>query len=228
MRCGFDLARGVVVSEGLNALKDEDIQKLVKLIESLESSPFDYLQLQVGDVKVTIGKGAVPMSASAASAHSGGIPAGAMPAGAAPGAGASDASAYAAPTLARVAVASHVPAHAPPGVASAAASSPSSSPATATAAGKRSTAALGGAASAGTIEIKAQIMGMFYAQPEPGAPPFVALGAEVKADTTVCLIEVMKTFNAMTAGVKGVITEICAENAQLVEYGQVLFRVRPS
>ncbi len=83
-------------------------------------------------------------------------------------------------------------------------------------------------APAGTIEIKAQIMGMFYAQPEPGSPPFVAVGAEVKADTTVCLIEVMKTFNAMTAGVKGVITEICVENSQMVEYGQVLFRVRPS
>ncbi len=81
---------------------------------------------------------------------------------------------------------------------------------------------------AGTIEIKAQIMGMFYPQPEPGAPPFVAIGTAVKADTTVCLIEVMKTYNAVTAGVKGVITEICAENAQMVEYGQVLFRVRPS
>jgi biotin carboxyl carrier protein len=85
-----------------------------------------------------------------------------------------------------------------------------------------------GAAGDGTIEIKAQIMGMFYAQPEPGAPPFVVIGTEVKEDTTVCLIEVMKTFNAMTAGVKGVVTEICADNAQLVEYGQVLFRVRPS
>jgi acetyl-CoA carboxylase biotin carboxyl carrier protein len=68
---------------------------------------------------------------------------------------------------------------------------------------------------------------MFYAQPEPGSPPFVSIGAEVKEDTTVCLIEVMKTFNAMTAGVQGVITEICAESAQMVEYGQVLFRVRP-
>jgi acetyl-CoA carboxylase biotin carboxyl carrier protein len=37
----------------------------------------------------------------------------------------------------------------------------------------------------------------------------------------------MKTFNAMTAGVKGVITEICVRNSQLVEYGQVLFRIRP-
>jgi acetyl-CoA carboxylase biotin carboxyl carrier protein len=71
-------------------------------------------------------------------------------------------------------------------------------------------------------------MGMFYPQPEPGSPPFVSLGSQVKEDTTVCLIEVMKTFNAMTAGVKGVITEICVQNAQLVEYGQVLFRVRPS
>jgi acetyl-CoA carboxylase biotin carboxyl carrier protein len=71
-------------------------------------------------------------------------------------------------------------------------------------------------------------MGMFYAQPEPGAPPYVSIGAAVDENTTLCLIEVMKTYNAMTAGVKGVITEICAENAQLVEYGQVLFRVRPS
>jgi acetyl-CoA carboxylase biotin carboxyl carrier protein len=78
------------------------------------------------------------------------------------------------------------------------------------------------------MEIKSQIMGMFYSQPEPGSPPFVSIGAEVEEDTTVCLIEVMKTFNAMTAGVKGVITEVCVKNAQLVEYGQVLFRIRPS
>jgi acetyl-CoA carboxylase biotin carboxyl carrier protein len=171
------------VSEGLSALQDEDIQRLVRLIESLDSSTFDYLQLQVGDVKVTIGKGAVPMSAPAVVAP--------------------DAPSYAPPPN-------------PPGA--------QPSPVPTTPAGKRAA----GTAPAGTIEIKAQIMGMFYAQPEPGAPPFVSLGAEVKEDTTVCLVEVMKTFNAMTAGVKGVITEICAENAQLVEYGQVLFRVRPS
>ena len=167
------------MSDGLNALKDEDIRKLVRLIESLESSTFDYLQLQVGDVKVTIGKGAVP---------------------------------------------SYAP---PPALAPVAAAPPPLQTQT-TPSGKRAATAARAPAPAGTIEIKAQIMGMFYAQPEPGAPPFVLIGAEVKEDTTVCLIEVMKTFNAMTAGVKGVITEICAENAQLVEYGQVLFRVRPS
>jgi acetyl-CoA carboxylase biotin carboxyl carrier protein len=78
------------------------------------------------------------------------------------------------------------------------------------------------------VDIKSEIMGMFYAQPEPGAPPFISIGAEVKEDTTVCLIEVMKTFNAIPAGVRGVVTEVCIENAQLVEYGQVLFRVRPA
>jgi acetyl-CoA carboxylase biotin carboxyl carrier protein len=171
------------VSDGLSELKEEDVQRLVRLIGSLESSTFDYLQLQVGDMKVTIGKGAVPMSA---------------PAVAAP-----DAPAYAPPPS---------PLGAPP------------PPVQTTPSGKRAA----GATPAGTIEIKSQIMGMFYPQPEPGSPPFVSIGAEVKEDTTVCLIEVMKTFSAMTAGVKGVITEICAENAQMVEYGQVLFRVRPS
>ena len=192
MRCRFDLARGVVVSDGLSALKEDDVQRLARLIESLDSSNFDYLQLQVGDVKVTIGKGAVPMSA---------------PAIAAP-----------APAVA----AENVPFYAPPPRAASVATAPA--PVQATPPGKRAA----GDAPAGSIEIKAQIMGMFYAQPEPGAPPFVVIGAEVKKDTTVCLIEVMKTFNAMTAGVNGVITEICAEDAQLVEYGQVLFRVRPS
>jgi acetyl-CoA carboxylase biotin carboxyl carrier protein len=171
------------VSDGLSALKDEDIQRLVRLIESLDASTFDYLQLQVGDVKVIIGKGAVPRSAPAVAAQ-------------------------------------EAPSYAPP-------PSPLSAqppPVQTTSPGRRAA----DTAPAGTIEIKSQIMGMYYSQPEPGSPPFVSIGAEVKEDTTVCLIEVMKTFNAMTAGVKGVITEICAENAQMVEYGQVLFRVRPS
>jgi acetyl-CoA carboxylase biotin carboxyl carrier protein len=172
------------VSEGLSELKEEDVQRLVRLIESLESSTFDYMQLQLGGMKVTIGKGAAPASA---------------PAIAAP-----DAPSYTPPSPPVPVAAAPTPVKPTPAAKPAAAAAP-----------------------AGTIEIKSQIMGMFYAQPEPGSPPFVSIGAEVKEDTTVCLIEVMKTFNAMTAGVKGVITEICAESAQMVEYGQVLFRVRP-
>jgi biotin carboxyl carrier protein len=79
----------------------------------------------------------------------------------------------------------------------------------------------------GAIEIKSPIMGMFYAQPEPGAPSFVTVGSTVNEDTTVALVEVMKTFNAVSAGVRGKVVEICAQNAQLVEFGQVLFRVVP-
>ena len=77
------------------------------------------------------------------------------------------------------------------------------------------------------VEIKSPLMGMFYAQAEPGAAPFVTVGATVEADTTVGLVEVMKTFNGVSAGVRGKIVEVCAPDGQLVEYGQVLFRVLP-
>jgi biotin carboxyl carrier protein len=49
----------------------------------------------------------------------------------------------------------------------------------------------------------------------------------VTGETTVGLIEVMKTFNAVSAGISGVVTEICVQDAQLVEYGDVLIRIRP-
>ena len=71
-------------------------------------------------------------------------------------------------------------------------------------------------------------MGRFYPQPEPGAPPFVTVGAEVVEDTVVGLIEVMKLFNTVQAGVRGTITEICAPAGEFLEYGTVLFRVRLS
>jgi len=50
----------------------------------------------------------------------------------------------------------------------------------------------------------------------------------VSADSTVGLIEVMKVFTAVRAGVDGVITEICVQDAEFIEYGHVLFRVRPT
>ncbi len=78
-----------------------------------------------------------------------------------------------------------------------------------------------------TVAIAAPTIGRFYAQPEPGAAPYVSLGSEVKADTTVGLVEVMKVFTSVHSGVIGVITEICVQDADSVEYGQVLFRVRP-
>src|SRR5262245_58977736 len=76
-------------------------------------------------------------------------------------------------------------------------------------------------------EITAPMLGTFYRAPAPGATPFVDVGSRVEADTVVCLIEVMKMMNAVPAGVAGTIVEVCAENAELVEYGAPLFRVEP-
>ncbi len=62
----------------------------------------------------------------------------------------------------------------------------------------------------------------------PGAAPFVDVGARVEPDTIVCLIEVMKMMNSIPAGMAGTVVEVCAANAELVEYGQPLFRVEPA
>jgi acetyl-CoA carboxylase biotin carboxyl carrier protein len=79
----------------------------------------------------------------------------------------------------------------------------------------------------GLLAVKAPTLGIFYRSPKPGAPPFVEVGKSVEDNDTVCLIEVMKLFNAVKAGVKGRIVKICAENNQMVEYEQILFLVKP-
>ena len=83
-------------------------------------------------------------------------------------------------------------------------------------------------ASGGGSEIPAPLLGTFYRAPKPGAAPFVNVGDTVTADTVVGIIEVMKLMNSVTAGIAGTVTEILAENGQLVEHGQALLRVQPS
>jgi acetyl-CoA carboxylase biotin carboxyl carrier protein len=73
--------------------------------------------------------------------------------------------------------------------------------------------------------ITAPMLGTFYRASAPGEQPFVEVGDEVSPNTVVCLIEVMKMMNSVEAGVAGTIVEVCAENAQLVEFGAPLFRV---
>jgi acetyl-CoA carboxylase biotin carboxyl carrier protein len=77
----------------------------------------------------------------------------------------------------------------------------------------------------GLIAIRAPMLGTFYRAPKPEAPPFVEVGQFVTEEDVVCIIEVMKLFNTVKAGVRGRIAKICAENAQLVEYKQALFLV---
>ena len=76
--------------------------------------------------------------------------------------------------------------------------------------------------------IEAPMLGTFYRAEAPGATPFVEVGTQVEPDTIVCLIEVMKMMNSVSARVSGTIVEICAENAAMVEEGAALFRVDPS
>ena len=78
----------------------------------------------------------------------------------------------------------------------------------------------------GTIEIKSPMVGTFYLSPSPDAPPYVEIGQSVDAETVVCIIEAMKVMNEIKAEVSGVITEMMAENAKPVEFGQKLFAVR--
>jgi acetyl-CoA carboxylase biotin carboxyl carrier protein len=79
----------------------------------------------------------------------------------------------------------------------------------------------------GLIEITSPMVGTFYRAPAPDAPSYVELGAAVSPGDTLCIIEAMKLMNELECEVSGVIREICVESAELVEYGQVLFRVSP-
>jgi len=79
----------------------------------------------------------------------------------------------------------------------------------------------------GLVPVAAPMVGTFYAAPDPQSPPFVALGDRVGEGDTLGLIEVMKVFTGIRAGVAGVIAEIVVANAELVEHGAVLFYIRP-
>jgi acetyl-CoA carboxylase biotin carboxyl carrier protein len=78
------------------------------------------------------------------------------------------------------------------------------------------------------IEIKSPMIGTFYRSPSPESGPYIEIGAEVNPDTVVCIIEAMKVMNEIKAEVKGVITQVLVENAKPVEFGQPLFKLRPS
>jgi len=78
------------------------------------------------------------------------------------------------------------------------------------------------------LEIKSPMVGTFYSSPSPDSEPYVQVGSKVDEQTVVCIVEAMKVMNEIKAECAGTIAEVCVKNAQPVEYGQVLFRVRPS
>jgi biotin carboxyl carrier protein len=84
------------------------------------------------------------------------------------------------------------------------------------------------AASDGLVDVTAPMVGTFYRSPAPGAPPFVGVGSEVEEGSQVCILEVMKLMHSVAAGVRGVVAEICVDDATAVEFGDVLLRIRPA
>ena len=154
--------------------------EVLKILNIIEKSNFDYMQLQVGELKLTVSKGN----------HTAGP----------------------APAAAQAETAAKPETQAKKAEPKKESQAPRPKPA---------------AAKIDGHEITAPMVGTFYAAPEPGAPPFVALGSEIDEETTVGLIEVMKVFNAVQSHVRGTIVDVRVENGQFIEVGQTLFVVKP-
>jgi acetyl-CoA carboxylase biotin carboxyl carrier protein len=78
------------------------------------------------------------------------------------------------------------------------------------------------------LEVKSPMVGTFYKSPEPGAKAYVAVGDRVSKGQIVCIIEAMKIMNEIESEYSGIVREILVEDAQPVEYGQVLFKIDPN
>jgi acetyl-CoA carboxylase biotin carboxyl carrier protein len=180
------------VAEDLSSITEAEVRQIIEVIDRLQNSAFDYLQIEIGNLKIVLGKGE---------------PAEYLRTGTQP-----------APAPA--------PQPPPPPPAAAAQASPISvsPPVQEPAVAAQPTVSL----AEDVIEISAPMVGIYYAQSAPDAPPFVAVGAHVSPDMTVALVEVMKMFNAVPAGVDGTVVEVLVSNLDVVEYGQPLIRVRVS
>jgi acetyl-CoA carboxylase biotin carboxyl carrier protein len=84
------------------------------------------------------------------------------------------------------------------------------------------------AAASHLVEIKSPMVGTFYRSPAPEAPAYVELGTHVSKGQTLCILEAMKLMNELESEVDGIVREVLVDNADPVEYGQVLFRIEPA
>jgi acetyl-CoA carboxylase biotin carboxyl carrier protein len=108
----------------------------------------------------------------------------------------------------------------------ASAAAPASAPAVATAAATPQTETVS-APGHNYIDVKSPMVGTFYRAPAPEAPPYVEMGSPVSKGQTLCILEAMKLMNELESEVDGTVREVLVENADPVEYGQVLFRIEP-
>lgn len=80
----------------------------------------------------------------------------------------------------------------------------------------------------GMLAVRAPSLGTFYLAPKPGAAPFVTVGQRVEPETEICIIEVMKLFTAVRAGVRGIVRRLLVADAQMVEFDQPLILIEPA
>ena len=81
---------------------------------------------------------------------------------------------------------------------------------------------------AGQTAVRSPMVGTFYRRPSPDEPAYVEVGSEVEVDAPLCLVEVMKLYTTIYARTRGRIARICASDAELVEYDQILFIIDPA
>ena len=157
-----------------------DLDFLRGLIQAVDDSGIDSLEIARGGTKIRINKTPPPAPVTAAAA---------------------------APAVA------HAAAPAPAPAAAQAPAAPAAAPA---------------APASTLVEIKSPMVGTFYRAPAPEAPAYVEVGSRISRGQTLCILEAMKLMNELPADVAGTVREICVENGEPVEFGQVLFRIDPA
>jgi acetyl-CoA carboxylase biotin carboxyl carrier protein len=157
-----------------------DLDFLRGLIEAVDNSGIDSLEISRGGTRIRVNK--TPPPAPVAAAAPAALPA---------------------PVQAHAAPAAHAPA---PSAEAAPAAPPASN----------------------LVDVKSPMVGTFYRAPAPEAPAYVEVGSRVTKGMTLCILEAMKLMNELPSDVSGIVREICVENGEPVEYGQVLFRIDPA
>lgn len=175
------------------------IREITELVRLFEESGWSSLELDIHGMHLVLGKDGVPAHAPAApiAAATGAAPAPAP------------APAITAPAAVEAPVA------------------PSSASAAAPQAAASTEPAIATARSVTAVEVRSPVVGAFWTAPSPGEPPFVQVGDRVEPGRQLAIVEVMKLMSDVSAPVAGVITEVCAANAEMVEYDQLLFVIDP-
>ena len=177
------------MAEDEEKITTAEFAKIREIVEVFNASNFDYLTLELPNMKLTVGTGPAPVPNALGTTDPG-------------------VASLPTPTADQqpVAAASQDPAGSTP----------------------QSGADAASKIDDGNVAVTAPTMGTFYSRPDPSSPSYVEVGAFVDTDDTVGLIEIMKVFNNVNAGVSGIVTEVCVADGEAVEFGQIIMRIRPN